>query len=97
MIFAAVHARIEKVGENKIVGRNMFGDKSLLIIQANYIIKAVKDETMPKWQKSLPTSWLLSPPLYTKSGGKTIDAASGKKALAMSLPIFKPKDRMSSS
>jgi hypothetical protein len=48
MIFAAVHARIEKVGENKIVGRNMFGDKSLLIIQANYIIKAVKDETMPK-------------------------------------------------
>jgi hypothetical protein len=35
------------------------------------------------------------PPLYTKSGGKTINAASIKKALAMSQPILKPKTPIS--
>jgi hypothetical protein len=33
----------EKVGENKT-----FGDKTLSIIQTNFIIKTVKDQKMPK-------------------------------------------------
>jgi hypothetical protein len=32
--------------------------------------------------------WLLLPPLFTKSGGKTINAASVEKALTMSQLIF---------
>jgi hypothetical protein len=35
--------------------------------------------------------------LYTKSGGKTINAAFVKKALAMSQPIFKLKSPISLS
>jgi hypothetical protein len=38
--------------------------------------------------------WLPSPPLYTKSSGKTMDAASVKKALAVCSAIFKPKSRI---
>jgi hypothetical protein len=57
----------------------MLGEKTLLIIQTNFINIAVKDEKMPKRRKRPPTSWLPSPPLYSKSGGKTVNAASFKK------------------
>ncbi len=67
------------------------------IIQTNFIKRAIKDEKTTKRGKSPPKSWLPSPPLYSKSGGKTVNAASFKKALAMSQPIFKPKSPISSS
>jgi hypothetical protein len=41
--------------------------------------------------------WFPSPPLYTKSGGETIKAASVKKALATSQPIFKLESPISLS
>jgi hypothetical protein len=47
--------------------------------------------------KRLPTSWLLSLLPFRKSVGKTVNAAHITKALAPSLPIFKPKrSRLSS-
>ncbi len=69
----------------------------LLIIQTIYIIKAFKEEKQLKWWKGLSMSWLLSLPKYRKSSGKTTNAASVKKALAMSQPIFMPKSSILSS
>ncbi len=63
------------------------------IIQT-FIKIAVKDE---KRRKSLPMSLLLSPALYSKSGGETVNTASITKALATSQPIFKPIRLISSS
>ncbi len=67
------------------------------IIQMNLIKIAVKDEKTTKQRKSPLTPWLPSPPVYSKSGGKTVNAASFKKALASSQPVFKPKSPISSS
>jgi hypothetical protein len=75
----------------------MLGETAMLIIQTNFIKIAVKDEKMTKRQKSPPTSWLPTLPLYSKSGGETVNAALFNKALATSQPIFKPKSSISSS
>jgi hypothetical protein len=75
----------------------MYGDNTLSIIQTNFIVKDVQDEKRPKWQKRPQTSWLTSPLLYSTSSSKTADAASVKKALATSQPIFKPTGPISSS
>jgi hypothetical protein len=85
----------QKLARIKMLVYNMFWDKTLSIIQTNYIIKAVRQK-MPKWQKGLPKSWLLSSPPYARSGSKTADAASSKKAQTMSQLIFKPKRPISS-
>jgi hypothetical protein len=76
---------------------NTYGDKTLSIVQIDFIIRAVEDEKRPKWRKWPPTLPLPLPPLYTKSGGKTVDAASFKKALTTSQPIFTPKSPISPS
>ncbi len=75
----------------------MLEEKAMSIVQANFIKIAVKDKKMIKRRKSPPTSWLPSPPLYSKSGGETVNAASITKALAISQPIFKPIRLISSS
>jgi hypothetical protein len=80
----------QKSARIKLLVDYMLGEKAMSIIQANFIKIAVKDEKMTKRQKSPPTSWLPSPPLYSKSGGKTVNAAPITKALATSQPIFKP-------
>jgi hypothetical protein len=41
-------------------------------------------------------SWLPLPLLYSKTGSKTVEAVSFKKALSMSQPVFKPKSPISS-
>jgi hypothetical protein len=40
---------------------------------------------MTKWQKGITMSWLLTQPLFSKSGGATVNAAYIKK------PLAKPK------
>jgi hypothetical protein len=66
----------------------MLGKKTMSIIQTNFIKIAVKDEKTSKQRKRPPTSRFPSPPLYSKSGGTTINEASFKKALTTSQPIF---------
>jgi hypothetical protein len=68
----------------------MLGEKTILIIQTNFIKIAVKDEKTSKRQKSPLTLRLPSLSLYSKSGGKTVNAASSQ-------PIFKPKSQISPS
>jgi hypothetical protein len=87
------HARqgCQKSARIKLLVDNMLGEKTMMIIQTNFTNIAVKDEKMPNRRKRPSTLWLLSPPLYGKSGGKTVDAASFKKALATSQTIFKLK------
>jgi hypothetical protein len=38
----------KKAARIKMLGHNMYGDKTLSIIQINFIIRAVKDENSPK-------------------------------------------------
>ncbi len=90
-------AWLQKSARIKLLVDRTFGDKSLSIIQRNCSIKAVKDKKMPKWWKGSPILWLPMLPLYSNSGDKTVDAASVKKALATSQPIFKPKRPRQSS
>ncbi len=87
----------QKSARIKLLVDNMLGETAMLIIQMNFTKRAVKDKKTTKRRKSPPTSWLPSPPLYGKSGGKTVNTASFKKALATSQPIFKPKSPKSSS
>ncbi len=87
----------QKSARIKLMVGNMLGEKAMSIIQANFIKIAVKDEKMTKRRKSPPTSGFSSPPLYSKSGGETVNAASITKALATSQPIFKPIRLISSS
>jgi hypothetical protein len=87
----------QKSARIKLLVNNMLGETAMSSIQMNFIKRAVKDEKTTKRRKSPPTSWLPSPPLYNKSGGETVNAASFKKALATSQPIFKPKSPISSS
>jgi hypothetical protein len=87
----------KKSARLKLLVDNMPGEKKISIIQTNFIKIAVKDEETSKRRKRLPTSQLPSPPLYSKSGGKTFNAASFKKVLTTSQPIFKPKCPISPS
>ncbi len=87
----------QKSARIKLLVNNMLGEKAMSIIQTNFIKIAVKDEKTTKRRKSPPTSWLPSPPLYSKSGGETVNAASIMKALATSQPIFKLIRLISSS
>jgi hypothetical protein len=75
----------------------MLGEKAMSTTQTNFIKIAVKDERMLKQRKRPLPSWLLLPPQYSKCGSKTVNAASIKKALTMSLTIFKPKSPISLS
>lgn len=79
----------KKLARIKLLAGDTFGENTLSSIQTYFRSKAVKDEKMPKWRKRPLTPWLPLSPLYTKSGGKTVDAASIKKALTTSQPIFK--------
>ncbi len=81
----------QKLARIKLLVDNMLREKAMSIIQENFIKIAVKDEKTSKQRKRPLMSWLLLPPLYSKSGGKTVNAASFKKALTTSLTIFKPK------
>jgi hypothetical protein len=87
----------QKSARIKLLVDNMLGEKTMLIIQTSFTNIAVKDEKMPKRRKRPPMPWLPSPPVYSKSGGETVDASSFKKALARSQPIFKLKSPISSS
>jgi hypothetical protein len=83
---------LQKVGENKTVGRQHVWGQYPVDFQINYIIKAFKEEKKTaKMMKGMPTSWLLLPLMYRKSGSETANAASVKKALATSQLIFKSK------
>jgi hypothetical protein len=56
------------------------------------LIRAVKDEKLPKMMKRTTLIlWLLAQPLVRKSTGTTFNAAYTKMALARSQLIFKPK------
>jgi hypothetical protein len=65
---------------------NTFGDKTLSLIQTDYIMKAVKDEKCrnPNGDKDRQRLGLLSSPTFRKSGGKTVNAAHITKASATS-------------
>ncbi len=69
---------LQKVGKNKTVG---LGTRPCQIIQTNFYHQSWKDK---KLQKGLPMLWLPLPPLYIKSGGEFVNAASVKRTLAMS-------------
>jgi hypothetical protein len=89
-IYTAACQGCQKSARIKLLVNNMLGEKTMLIIQTNFIKIAVKDEKTSKRQKSPLTLWLPSPSLYSKSGGKTVNAASSQ-------PIFKPKSQISPS
>jgi hypothetical protein len=74
-IFIVALPDLQKIGMNKTVGRQYLWGQD----QTNYIIKAVKDEKLPKWRKGWWTSWMLSP---YPSGGETVNAVYITKALA---------------
>jgi hypothetical protein len=90
-IFPTARQGCQTSARIKLLVDNMLVEKAMSIIQTNLIQIAVKDEKTSKRRKRPPTSWLPSPPLYSKSGSKTVNAASFKKALTTSLMIFKPK------
>jgi hypothetical protein len=82
----------KKSAKIKLLVDNTYGIKTPLTIWTNYIIKAVEEEKITKKTKGPPTSWLVSPPAFRKSGGKTsMQLPSVKMDLATSQAIFKPK------
>jgi hypothetical protein len=91
------HQGCQKLARIKLLVDNRLGKKAMSVIQTNLIKTAVKDDKTSKRRKRLPTSWLPSLPLYSKSSGKAANAASFKKALTTSQPIFRPKSLILSS
>jgi hypothetical protein len=73
----------------ELLVKSWYEDKTLSIIRTHCNIKAAKRKKLPKRQKRPPTSWLLSPPLFKKSVGISVNEICNKKALSKSLAIFK--------